>query len=128
MDVDALFAELRKNSDAEAPETQEVEKTASAEPKKEEGESMEKLAGELYAGGQLFAEGFADRLIEKLAGSGVPAAGAGIASPKSKWEAVGKKIERLKSHGGVGDNSVVRAEAEAMSGAKGVVNTAKPLT
>lgn len=124
MNVEALFAELRKNSDAEAKETQ-VEKTASAPV--QSGEGMEKLASELYAAGQLFAEGFTDRFIEKLA-AGIPAAGAGIATPKSKWEAVGKKIENLKTHGAVGDNSVVRAEAEAMSGAKGVVNPAKALS
>jgi len=128
LNVEALFAQLSKNSGAEA--TAEVEKVASAAPAtevKQEDGSIEKLASELYAGGQLFAEGFADRLIEKLAGSGVPAAGGGM-HRESKWQSVARKIDNLNSHKGVGDNSSVRAEAEAISGAKGVVNKAKPLT
>lgn len=119
MNVEALFAQLRNNSDAEA--TQEVEKTASAGD-----EGMEKLASELYAGGQLFAEGFVDRFIEKLA-AGVPAGGRGL-HHGSNWQNVTSRIAKLKGeHMTVGDNTSVRAEEEAISGAKGVVNPQKPL-
>ncbi len=134
LNVEALFAQLRKDSDAEAG-NQVTEKVASAAEKVAEvateekvEENMEKLASELYAGGQLFAEGFVDRMIEKLAGSGVPPAGAGLGGAKSKWKAVSDKIDSLHTHRAVGDNSSVRAEKEAISGAKGVVNPAKPLT
>lgn len=124
MNVEALFAQLRKDSTVETAEA-EVEKTASAEEVQQD-ENLEKLASELYAGGQLFAEGFVDRMIEKLAGSGVPAGGGGK-DRKSKWQAVANKIDALHSATTVGDNSSVRAEAEALSGNKGVANKAKPL-
>lgn len=141
MKIEDLFAAISKQArvDSEAANT-EVEKTASeATPPAEETktevevstkeEDMEKTASELYAGGQLFAEGFADRLIEKLAGSGVSAAGRGDSDP-SGWTGIAKKIDNIhKRKGGAkkSGGSVGAEEHGAISGAKGVVNTAKPL-
>lgn len=137
LDVEALFAQINKGlAEEKESSSSEVEKTASAPaPESEtvtettevvEDKSMEKLASELYAAGQILAEGFIDRTVEKLA-SGVAAGGGGV-EQGSKWQRVAQKIENMHAHVGPGDSTSLSAEqAGALSGAKGVVNPAKKL-
>jgi hypothetical protein len=136
MDIKGLFEQLKANAMAD-----ETEKTAAAVTPDttaeggDEGDSggvdeMAKLAEDLRAGGRMFADGFVDRAIEKLAGSGIPAAGGGTLRD-SKMEQIASKIGAIKgaTSGKPGDNTSVRAEGHhgAMSGAKGAVNPAKAL-
>ena len=134
-DIDALFASL----------TQEVEKVAEEAGVQEnsvaDDASLEKLAAEAYAAGEIMAAGFINAALEKLAGSGVPAAGGGsedpIARPRSSWETVAARIAEM--HGRrlqPSDDTSVRADAAGYkghgsmshrSGATGIVNPAKAL-
>lgn len=128
-DLEALFAQF----------SGEVKKEAQAAPV--EDDAQVKLAEDLYAAGEIMATGFVDRALEKIAGSGVPAAGGGqadpIASPRSVWESVAARL--AAAHGrksSIGDDTSVRAEDEVgkgaghskgKAGATGVVNTQKNL-
>jgi hypothetical protein len=132
MNIEDLFAtvstQLRGNSEAANADVEKTASDASVGYADSKDENMNKIASELYAGGQIMAEGFIDRFIEKLAGSGVPAAGAGINAPRSGWESIAKKVENMHNRPPMmGGGSLSAEQAGALSGAKGVVNPAKPL-
>lgn len=135
-DLDELFASL----------TQEVEKVASeaevteAAPAVEYDDTMDKLASDLYAGGEIMATAMVERVLEKLAAA-VPAAGGGsedpIAAPRSNWEAVAARLATMYGRQlAPGDDTSVRAEEAGYagggsqshrSGAHGVVNPQRDL-
>lgn len=134
-DLDELFASL----------TQEVEKVASEAEVTEAApaandDTMDKLASDLYAGGEIMATAMVERVLEKLAAA-VPAAGGGsedpIASPRSNWEAVAARLATMYGRQlAPGDDTSVRAEEAGYagggsqshrSGAHGVVNPQRNL-
>jgi len=135
-DLDELFASL----------TQEVEKVASeaevteAAPAVANDDTMDKLASDLYAGGEIMATAMVERVLEKLAAA-VPAAGGGsadpIAAPRSNWEAVAARLATMYGRQlAPGDDTSVRAEEAGYagggsqshrSGAHGVVNPQRSL-
>ncbi len=140
MKIEDLFATVSKQlrGDSEAANA-DVEKTASDEsksaatPEKTEPatEDMDKLAYELYCGGQLMGDGIADRLLEKLAGSGVSAGGYGMPSARgarSVWEQVANQIEgrHVKRSVSTKGGPVTAEQAGALKG-QGFSNTQKPL-
>lgn len=131
MNIEDLFntvsQQLRGNSEAANAEVEKTASDASVGYADQGNENMNKIASELYAGGQIMAEGFIDRFIEKLA-QGVPAAGAGIRAPRSGWETIAGKIEAMHNRPPMkGGGSIDAQQAGALSGATGVVNPAKPL-
>lgn len=125
-DLEALFSSL-------AQETEKVAEAVTETPEAVEAvEDHEKIAEDLWAGGEILANAFVDSVLEKLAAA-VPAAGAGsevpIASPRSRWEAVASRLAGMHGRAlGVGDDTSVRAEQDgALSGAKGTVNKQRNL-
>lgn len=135
-DLDELFASL----------TQEVEKVASeaevteTAPAVENDDTMDKLASDLQAGGEIMANALVNRVLEKLAAA-VPAGGGGsedpIAAPRSNWEAVAARLATMYGRQlAPGDDTSVRAEEPGYpghgsqshrSGAHGVVNPQRDL-
>ena len=131
-DLDELFASL----------TQEVEKVASEAEVTETAsdDTMDKLASDLQAGGEIMANAMVNRVLEKLAAA-VPAAGGGsedpIAAPRSNWEAVAARLATMYGRQlAPGDDTSVRAEEAGYaghgsqshrSGAHGVVNPQRDL-
>jgi len=110
-ELEALFASLSGEVSKVAHETETAE-TADA------GLTSE----ELVAAGEIMAHAFANRVLEKLAGSGVPAAGGGsenpIASPRSAWEQAAARLAAMHSRKlSVGDDTSVRAEDTIGNGA-----------
>jgi hypothetical protein len=125
-DLEALFSSL-------AQETEKVAEAVTETPEAVEAvEDHEKIAEDLWAGGEILANAFVDSVLEKLAAA-VPAAGAGsevpIASPRSRWEAVASRLAGMHGRAlGVGDDTSVRAEQDgALSGAMGTVNKQRNL-
>lgn len=112
----------------------QVEKVASdASVDALEEDTVTKIAEDLFAAGEIFGNSAANAMLEKFAGSGVPAAGGGsnnpIDNPRSKWEAVAARIAMAKGRSmSPGDDTSVRAEQDgALHGDSGFSNTARPL-
>lgn len=126
-ELEALFASL----------SGEVSKVAHTE----ETSGTDMTSDELVAAGEIMAHAFANRVLEKLAGSGVPAAGGGsenpIASPRSAWEQAAARLAAMHARKlSVGDDTSVRAEDTIGNGAghnrgkagpSGPVNTQRAL-
>jgi len=129
-ELEALFATL-------SGEVQKVAAAPVAAPATTEDHV--KLAEDIYAAGEIMADAFVNRALEKLAS--VPAAGGGTidgnSSPRSTWESIAQRI--ATAHGrkaSVGDDTSVRTEDNMGGGAghnkgkagpTGTVNTQKSL-
>lgn len=137
-DLDELFASLTQEVEKVASEA-EVTETAPAAVETND-DTMDKLASDLQAGGEIMANAMVNRVLEKLAAA-VPAAGGGsedpIASPRSNWEAVAARLATMYGRQlAPGDDTSVRAEEAGYagggsqshrSGAHGVVNPQRDL-
>ena len=137
-DLDELFASLTQEVEKVASEA-EVTETAPAAVETND-DTMDKLASDLQAGGEIMANAMVNRVLEKLAAA-VPAAGGGsedpIAAPRSNWEAVAARLATM--HGrrlAPADDTSVRADDAGYpghgsdthrSGAAGVVNPQRDL-
>jgi hypothetical protein len=125
MDIFAkIFSEIDEDTLVEKTAATATESAETQTTKPEVSEGVTKLAADLDAAGRIMAEGMFNRWCEKLA-MDVPASGGGI-EPRSKTEAIAKKIAVLKGQqsGETGGDMSVRAEQHgAMSGAKGTVNS-----
>jgi hypothetical protein len=126
MDVQQLLAAFQKTAAVE--EAKAVVAPVASNPQTDPNAGHDKLASDLYAGGAIFGEGFANRVIEKFA---AVAAGGGGPQQGSQWQKVTNQIAAQK-----GQNKGVPAvaghqtaeSAGALSGAPGVVNPAKALS
>ena len=120
LDLETIFAQVHAAASGDS-----VDKVAEAQPASETYTDIEKLAEELRAGGELFADSIIDRLTKHA--EQVPAGGGGI-EPRSLAEQIADRIAKTKGKGMTpGDDTSIRAEANPTPGAQGVANPATPL-